>query len=224
MKTLNKWNLELAKFAAPVKKIDGDRYSLNTVHVRADDTVATDGRVMVQVEKVEADPPKKVEASLKKIDGDLDDFCVGAKLARQVAQRIPKKTKSPQTPRAAFVKAKKIQEETTEVSFVIPGKDGRSLEVMTAERTQPVKFPDTDKVIPKGKPVLTVEYNGEMLGRVLQFMGKFSAPDYGAVKLSFYREKGSEEMGAVKIEATNRDTDQKALALVMPLSGKGGRA
>lgn len=217
MKTLNRWNLELGKFAASEKT----RYTLNMVSIRKDDTVVTDGRMMLKVTKVENDPTKKVAAALKKFVGDVRDFCVDGKLARQIAGRIPKKTRklksvASTSPRAAFMKANQ-----DEAIFVIPGEDGKTLETVTALREK-VNYPNVDKVIPEGEPVLAVEYNGEMLGRVLQFMGKFSKPDYGTVKLSFYREMDGDEIGPVKIEAKNRDTDQEALALVMPLHSEKG--
>ncbi len=226
MRVVNEWNLGLHRFASD--KEAGRRFSLDKVSIAKDHTAATCGRAMVKVDLVKQDddvPREVVTVAARFSDKAVSDtaFLIESDLARRLAIRVSScqshlANHERMAPGVAYVRSEETAHKTRSV-FVIPGEDEGTLDAITTE-SSPATYPNVDKVIPEGEPLATVDLNGKLLGEILRYLGEFAEFDQGRLTLSLYKDKENDCVGMVKVEATNRETRQKAVSVVMPFCPK----
>jgi hypothetical protein len=222
MRVVNEWNLGLYRFVSAEKE---GRYALSKVAIREDHTAATDGRAMVKVDfpQREEDIPRDVVSEVGELNSDAE-FVIDADLCQRLARRVSTCRRHPvdqeQTMSGVAYVATNDDEEVRSL-FVIPGEDADALDTV-ATRSTARKYPNVNKVIPEDEPLATVDINGNLLGEILKYLGEFAHFDANLVTLSLHKEKDKDCVGMVKIEATNKETGQKAVGVVMPFAPKDG--
>lgn len=199
----NRWNFEIAKFASK----EASRYTLQAILIEPGATVVTDGHRLVKV-----DAPNMDTDSFSTVPGHPHEpvtanFLFPAKAALEVAKKIPRKQPAPVLQTAA-----KLQTDSEHVGFV-----STDLETASPAITRKMEgqFPKYEVAFPKEEDkVFGITLDGRLLAELAKFMADFHGEVSGRypIRLTFYKEGKP-----VKLEATNIETDQKAVAILMPM-------
>lgn len=210
---LNQNNLKIAAIA---KKLNHDEHNpMACLYVDKQRTVATDGAALLQVTKpaVSGDEfpeipdraPEQVEheylltrAEANDIERELKNNCKGGH-GYSILSYASELTNGDGQP---------IKITTTDLDV---------FKTHTIRRIEE-KYPNVDKVMPNGEPVLTIVFDAARLSRVMKLIHELKngkKDDVSPVKISFY---GDDK--PAKLEATTHDessNEQKITGLIMPL-------
>lgn len=203
---LNKWNLRVARFVSK----DASRYTLQSVCVTKDATVATNGHQLVWVstsaELKAEDFPEIPHAP--RGDDQHESFLLGAEDAVKIEKALPRKSAIPALLGAA-VSVKDGQPIVCVTDLELP-------QVFRPKPT-PGQFPQYEKVIPAADVVpavrvmLSASYLASIAKFAAEFNGKGEAKD--GVLLTVY---GADKV--VRFDAGNEETGQAMTALLMPMA------
>lgn len=182
MNILNKHNLKIAE-------IISDNQGTGLL-IKKDRTVANDGRRLVEV------------INSRVLDEKHEDIIINKKTAREVSEMA--------NGEEVTVSQKHIIHQIkSEIAFTV--KNSQQTKTMQIEN-QPGKYPDYEKLYPKGKPVLTIGFSPRYLAEIFTMISElFTDDDYhDLVKLEFYNDKA-----ALKFSCDNR-RGQIIQGLLMP--------
>jgi DNA polymerase III sliding clamp (beta) subunit (PCNA family) len=128
---------------------------------------------------------------------------IPAEAAEAAEKAIPKKAHLPVLTHAqVFV-------EKNRGNIVIATTDLESPRVVTLKAADG-QFPNTDQVMPKNKPVITITIGANQLAALVRYRQKFDAPIRRNIKFTFYAPDK-----AVKFEWKN--FDHAVVGLIMPM-------
>ncbi len=200
---LNKNNLRIVKF------VDETRIGLQNLHVTPDYTEACDGHTLVRVsinkDLKDKDFPSISPFSLS--DNQSTEVLLDSKAVRESLDNLPKKTTRPILLNALLD---------------APKSGGRSFLYTTdtdatqanISRNPNVKYPGTDKVIPKGDPVLHARFNAQKLIALLEVLKECADYDsFFRVDLLFYPWQKEHQI----VVKAKTDTGQEFLGTIMPM-------
>lgn len=227
VRAFNRENMSVMECCAPdnIKS-----YHLSGVLFDGNKTVATDGRTLVIVTSpadIGAGASKKITDRMKPDTGKGNRVVVEAEIVKSIfagikkrkpatgLRRIIDKTPAP-GPQCCFIDTSKAAEG---VAFGV--EDDNGSKVVSAETTL-TNFPNYEQVIPEDAEAISIDVNPLYLMRILKLMAAVSQgsgkyKNHAQATLKIY---GEDE--AIAVEAENRDTGQKAYALLMPLHKEGG--
>ena len=206
MRLYNKWNMGLHRFTQAEDK--PSRKSMCNVRCEENQTVATDGKCLITVTTPTVDVDRYPVPSGFDTDADVKDFSLSIKDAKAIEKRIPKKLRLPPRLRNVATVSDGVNTKMSTTDYDDP--------ITTEHQCDDGKYPSYECVFPKKECTLKIQFNGQLLGKLLDYMGAFTE-DYGSVvTLEFYNADT-----AVKLTAENKDTGQTATGLVMPLETGG---
>lgn len=208
---LNKWNLETAKFASK----EQSRYSINAIQVEPERTVATDGHSLVVVSN---NPALKAEhfpavEGMEVLDA-FSPFLTPAADALAVAKTLPRKVNIPVLAYAAVAK-----NGDEGMKLVVSSPPDAQIKTVTPDRDS--RFPLYQCAFPVKQPVFEITVNGQKLAALVEFLGKFADAGYSsqsAVTLRLY-----DNETAIRMDAVNKETNQQATGLLMPMRDSGNK-
>lgn len=203
---LNKHNLSIASFCCAEKS----RFTLDGILVTPSCTVVTDGHRLVKVTTPTQQGGSDAFPALPNFTAvaKWKPFIMPRVDAQEIARAIPKVNTIPVLNHAAVGAATK---------------DSVQVAVTDLERKQVFdvrpctgNFPDYERVIPTGEPVLEVGLNAKYMAEAFDALAKFGDKRMSACMLRI-REKAN----AVEIFGRNLDTGQEMTHIVMPLRVDG---
>jgi len=210
MRIINKWNTGIHRFVSKTRS----RYNLNGILVTKNETVSTDGHVLISVTM----PPQENELpampeGFKADNGSGKGFVMPIDSVKAVEKNIPN-VKLKTSLNNAVIDTSGIDKDGSGTAK-FQTNDLAQAQVVNVRAVEG-KFPDYSKVVPAAdEAVYTIEFNGKLLGALLDYMGKFASDESNTVRLSLYG-KGEDEL-AMRIDSKNTITEQEAVGVVMPL-------
>lgn len=196
---LNKQNLQIANLAST----EESRYILTAIHVSSKWTATTNGHYLVTVTLPQAkDESFPVIEGFEPTNGTTEPFLLHRNDALAIAKGIPSKTTIPILHHASVGRANdRIQVATTDLA---------SPKVTTIAKVEGM-FPNIDAVIPdSAKTKLTIGFSADYLMKLAK-----SAIDTCG-KQTVIKLELRDEHSAAKMSATNSNTEQEWLAVLMP--------
>lgn len=211
---LTKRNLEIHALCST----DCTRPAINAVQITEQHTVATDGHVLIKVEQPDdfqyaEDYPiatdKKSDAMPK----------AGMLLDQNDAEHISKQmVKDKHNPLAGLCKVKCLDTKAQKIEIGVADPTAKREQILTYSITDD-KYPDVDKVFPDGDVAMAhIKINVSNLMHVLSILRSYNTLHH-SVDLFVPIADGNGT--PIVIKALDDETNQKATALVMPLSHDG---
>jgi len=153
----NKLNLSITDFCSK----DSVRPELSSVLFTKNKTIATDSFVLIEVETPKVDRVDYPSIPDVKFEEMTKDIIIPANAVKKMVSNIPKNSKLPIIENVAFVRASE-----NDAEFITT-----DLEIANSVKTKVVdgKYPETDQIIPKTEPKVTVRVNVKYLKKVLDF-------------------------------------------------------
>lgn len=203
MPLLTKANLELAKLASD----NASRYTLNAIHITPTEVCVTDGHILATLETSSQSCESWPSAGRGEVTDDWKPFNLDAKVALDLARRMPRKTTLPVLSMAAVVDG----DETVTVIATDLEQD------FTAKaKRNGANFPDYKRVIwDPSEATFAFNLNAANLAVIADFVQKLNGSKRGVSNppSCILRFKSARE--SVRIEAASPD-GQKFLGLIMP--------
>jgi DNA polymerase III sliding clamp (beta) subunit (PCNA family) len=186
-------NILLPANLASVTKCCADtRYVLAAVHVVATEdgyrVEATDAKRLARVDGINAGDPSKFEA------------LIPAKIFAKACKDVNTRLAGPEERRALAVR---LGKEVSTLATI--DEDGGSL--VRQPRNVEGRFPNTDAVLPTGKPVASIMVDATLLAELLQVAAQFA--DQGYVTIDLFAK------GPARISGKN--SSQKFTGLISPV-------
>ena len=200
---LNRNNFAIACLASK----EESRYALNGILVEPGCTTVTDGHILLF-----ATGDNTELADFPVIDGfeptqDFQPFVLESKTALEVGKAIPKRQVRPVLEHAVISR--------TNGTARIAVTDLESPRTFVAPPAEVGKeFPDFRRVIPDPREAeATISFNPLLMASLLKQMATFCESNLPRVTLRIY---SADE--AMRIDAENRETGQKAIGAIMPMA------
>lgn len=199
---LNRHNLELEKFLG-----NEERYSISHIKVTKDATVATNGKVLVEVTRPKVD--KEDFPIIKGHEQKEDrDFYLTEEETRKVLKNIPKKVSLPILTNVA------VSQEKEKTNLMMTDLDNDV--VISSRNKEEVNYPKFDEVYPKNDAIACVKLSARHLrdicDKAIKFIEANPKLETEPLTLKFYGEE--EPLG---FSAENTETEQKMKGLIMPI-------
>jgi len=200
---LNKHNFEIAPFTGESGR---SSLPLEAILVNPQETVATDGIVLVKVSA------SKIPAGeFPKHDGfqasdDFAPFLLPAASAKDILKLLPKKSVIPLA-QCVAVDAEKTNE-NGRACLLVQRPDFQPLNIGKESGT----FPDYQKVFPQDSPEFSLRVNAHYLKRLAQAAAAFTDTRDDAIMIHYYG-----GANPIRLEAERQETGQRWTALLMPL-------
>lgn len=201
---LNRNNLDIAKLAAT----EDSRFMITGILVKPEETVVTDGHVMVKVTTPDTTAESFPQmANVEPATDDFKPFILSRRAALEISKALPKSRYFPALEQAA------VSSETDKNGESVLYTHDLELPRVFREKKPTGNFPDYERVIPAAeRATLAIGLNADLLVKVLQLALKFKndkrAP---CVRFSF-----TDKDNAVRIDCGN-DQGQEFVAVVMPM-------
>ena len=197
---LNKHNLEVIKFAS---KENENRYTLEFVRVEKDKTVATNGRMLIEVSRPKVDKqdfPIFVDSPLK--EGKV--FYLSNKVIKILSSLIPKKHQLP------ILKNIGISQTEKEIKLLTTDLSSSNT---TAVKKEDIQYPDYAKLYKVEGKKLNLSLNASYLKTVCEQVINFTDKSSVEIELTI----SDSTQAPLMFEAENKETGQKMRGLLMPL-------
>lgn len=190
-----------------------ERYYLDGVHVTPDYTEVTNGHYLARVSvPFKGDSLKEALADLPEVEGHKPKkdngngletgFTFPAKAVVEVERSIPKNQRYAKRLENAWITENTTDEEAEFVSY-----DLETVRPVKAKKLEG-RWPNTDMVMPKDKPEMTLGFNPDYMLRICQVFKKMKLK---AVRLDLYGEKKAMRM------IGKTEEDQEVIVILMPM-------
>lgn len=202
---INKYSL-LAKKILADEREESRRPELCCLLVKKDRVIATDAKVLIEIEN-----PKEgklgdfVESGVKSTD---EDVLLDKDTIISIEKNIKKKPTYP-------IPSALIGKEKDEIQIAIPTGMKTPLIARMKQILSNSKYPDAKLAYPKGKPKLSVIFDIDLLQKVLSTIKGLSDRMNKDIKFTFYGKGDKKYTDPVKFEFNNSDT-ANAKGAIMP--------
>ena len=203
MPLLTKANLELAKLASD----NASRFMLNAIHITPTEVCVTDGHILATLETSKQSCESWPSAGRGEVTNDWKPFNLDAKVALDLARRLPKKTTIPVLSCAAIVDG--------DESVTVIATDLEQDFTAKAKRNG-ANFPEYKRVIwNPDEATFAFNLNAANLAVIATFVEKLNGSKRGVTNPPSCVLRFKSARDAVRIEAQSTD-GEKFLALLMP--------
>ncbi len=193
-------------FAIAVLAPGAERHYLDGIHITPEFTEVTNGHYLVRVSRPEglevADLPAVHEIMTGKKKGQKIDFILPASAAKEIEKAIPKNGTIP------ILRNAWLGDNTNEEYIEFISTDLETHRPIKARKIE-AKYPNTEAVLPKTPPNMSIGFNPDLMIKLCQ---QFKKMKINAVKLDL---RGITE--AMALSGQCPETLQKIEALLMPI-------
>ncbi len=184
---------------------DATRPNLCTIHITPEGTEAMDGHILAKVSLPRQFEPDHVPSVIKTVEAEyLEPFLVPAKTLMTLK---PFKSKTlPVLDSTIFIDIEKTNANGS-AQF---GMSNLDVTLTPAIQKIDAEFPDTERVIPNGKPVRTVYFDADLMVRLLNIA---QAADATTIRMDMK----DDQVSPIKLTSENEVTAQTFTGVLLPL-------